>query len=123
MHLHWLADALKKTTLYMLAYSICAASPRRSSRIHRKRTMNKESDYIIRATRLSVLPPKEPIFSERCTHITIEDEAAGEFLSIEQQSGSTDVQPEKIQIDAHEWPTLKKAIEQMFAEIKTHESK
>lgn len=36
--------------------------------------------YEVRVTRLTILPPSEPIFSERATHIELRDEAAGEFV-------------------------------------------
>lgn len=74
-------------------------------------------DYIIRVTRLSVMPPKQPLFSEQCTHITIVDEAAGEYLEIEQQSGSEDVKAQTITVTPEEWPTLKQAVETLLAEI------
>ncbi len=74
-------------------------------------------DYIIRVTRLSVMPPKQPLFSEQCTHITIVDEAAGEYLEIEQQSGSNDVKVQTVTVTPEEWPTLKQAVETLLAEI------
>jgi hypothetical protein len=73
--------------------------------------------YSIRVTRLSVLPPKEPLFSEQCTHVSIVDEAAGEFLEIEQQSDRSDVEAQKIAISSEEWPSLKQAIETLLADI------
>jgi hypothetical protein len=75
------------------------------------------SAYVVRVTRLSVLPPKEPLFSEQCTHITIVDEAAGEYLEIEQQSGSVDVKAQTILVTPEEWPALKQAVETLLAEI------
>jgi hypothetical protein len=75
------------------------------------------STHAVRVTRLSVLPPKEPLFSEQCTHITIVDEAAGEYLEIEQQSGSVDVKGQTIMVTPEEWPALKQAVETLLAEI------
>jgi hypothetical protein len=75
------------------------------------------SAYAVRVTRLSVLPPKEPLFSEQCTHISIVDEAAGEYLEIEQQSGSEDVKPQTIMVTPEEWPALKQAVETLLTEI------
>lgn len=77
--------------------------------------------YIIRATRLSVLPKDEPLFSECCTHLSIEDESAGEYVIIEQQSGSTDVKEQTIQITPEEWPVIKDAIETLMKNIEIHE--
>ena len=75
------------------------------------------SAYVVRVTRLSVLPPKEPLFSEQCTHITIEDEAAGEYLEIEQQSGSPDAKHQTIIVTPEEWPAIKQAVETLLSEI------
>jgi hypothetical protein len=70
------------------------------------------TDYITRTTKITILPKGEPIFSERATHISIEDEAAGEFVAIEQ------TQIGKIHIDITEWPEIKKAIDAMVKNIK-----
>jgi len=77
------------------------------------------SEFRVRVTRLSVLPNKEPLFSEQCTNISIVDEAAGEFLEIEQQSGRTDVKSQTIQVTTEEWPALKEAIERLLADCET----
>jgi hypothetical protein len=77
--------------------------------------------YITRITRLSVLPEKEPIFSEQCTHITIVDEAAGEYLEITQQSSSADIKAQTIMVTSDEWPAIKAAVDQLIAETeKSH---
>lgn len=81
----------------------------------------KTKPFEIRITRLSVLPPGEPIFSERCTNISIVDEAAGEYLEIEQQLDCPEVKPQTIFVNPDEWPVLREAIEQMLEEIKKHE--
>lgn len=73
--------------------------------------------YKIRTTQLAVLPPTDPIFAEQCTLITIEDEGAGEYISVEQQSGHTSVKPQKIQIEnLDEWKAIKQAVDQLFNE-------
>ena len=41
--------------------------------------------YTSRITQITVLPVGEPIFSERATVISIDDEAAGEFITVKQQ--------------------------------------
>ena len=66
------------------------------------------------------MPPKEPLFSEQCTNVSIVDEAAGEFLEIEQQSGHTDANLQAIKVSPEEWPALKHAIEQLLADCETH---
>ena len=75
--------------------------------------MNK---YQIRVTRLSVLPIGEPIFSEKATHVSIMDEAAGEFIEVSQARDQSGVESQTIRIDSEEWPTIKQAIDQLISE-------
>jgi len=75
------------------------------------KTEPSESNYRIRVTRLSVLPIGEPIFSERCTEVSIVNEAAGEFVEVSQQSDS-----KTIQIDPREWSAIKQAVDQLISE-------
>ena len=70
------------------------------------------SRIVKRITQLTVLPETESIFSERATVITIEDEAAGEYLVVTQ---STDSGLGKIQIDPAEWPQIRAAINELMA--------
>jgi hypothetical protein len=72
--------------------------------------MNRE--YETRVTRLTVNVIDEPIFSEMATHIQIEDEAAGEFISVHQQSDHA--KAGVVNITAEEWPHIKAAIEQLL---------
>jgi len=60
--------------------------------------------YKTRPSQWIIAPEGEPTFSEHATRITIEDEAAGEFVQVEQENGI-------IQIDTTEWPTLRAAID------------
>lgn len=71
--------------------------------------------YQTRITKLTVLPANEPIFSEQASHISIEDEAAGEFIEIQQADGT-------IKIDPEEWPAIKQAVEQLLATLVNHEA-
>ena len=73
--------------------------------------------YITRITRVSVLPRNEPVFSERTTHIEIDDEAAGEYVKISQEGGHTDI-AKWITIEPSEWPVLRDAIQFMVDECK-----
>lgn len=68
-----------------------------------------------------MVPPGESLFSERCTHLTIVDEAAGEFIEIEQQSGSIEIKPQTISLTPEEWPTIKQAVETLMKEIERAE--
>jgi hypothetical protein len=70
--------------------------------------------YVTRVTRLTVLPECEPIFSELATQVSIVDEAAGEFVEIEQQSDKHDPTPQRITVTTEEWPVLSGAIEEML---------
>lgn len=74
--------------------------------------------YTIRVTRLTVAPENDPIFSEMATHFTIEDESAGEFIEVKQQSMSVDADGQKIQINPDEWPVFKEAIETLLADMR-----
>jgi hypothetical protein len=66
-----------------------------------------------RVTQIIVLPEDEPIFSERGYTITIRDEAAGEYIEIEDhQEGS------KVAINPEEWPAIRAAINRMVKECR-----
>jgi len=80
-----------------------------------------DRNIIARTTRITVMPEGEPIFSEMATHVSIEDEAAGEFLEIEQQSGHVGIKDQTIKVDADEWPALRDAIDRMMKEITDHQ--
>jgi hypothetical protein len=76
-----------------------------------------DSKYEIRVTQLSVLPPKEQLFSTQRTTVSIVDEAAGEFLEIEQYPDADD-RRHVVRIDKDEWPTVKLAIEQLLPDLR-----
>ena len=66
-----------------------------------------------RYTQITVAPEGDPIFSEQATHISIEDECAGEFVKVSQigdhaERGIIEINPE-------EWPALRDAIDTMIA--------
>lgn len=61
---------------------------------------------------LIVKPTKERIFSELATIISIEEEAAGLFVIVEQH-GRTDIG--KISITSEEWPLICDAIEKLLS--------
>ena len=68
--------------------------------------------YITRATSVVVAPEDAPLYSEMATTVTIVDEAAGEFVEVEQH-GRADVG--KISISPEEWPELRTAIDVLIA--------
>lgn len=64
-----------------------------------------------RYTRLTVLPEGDPIFSENATHVTIEDEASGEYVRLTQYSDNAD--NGEVNINPEEWPAIRDAINTM----------
>ncbi len=66
--------------------------------------------FEIRPLALIVTAEGDAIFSETSTNVTIDDEAAGEFVTV--------VQPNRteagIAIDPSEWPVIRDAIDQMI---------
>jgi hypothetical protein len=83
--------------------------------------MNDEmKPYITRTLKIAILPESESIFSERCTTIEIEDQSGGEYLVVTQNSMSSAVKEQQIEIDSEEWTPLKEAIDRMFVEIIKH---
>jgi hypothetical protein len=67
--------------------------------------------YVCRTTQLTITPENEPTFDERATSITITDEAGGEFVVVEQESGRISIAPE-------EWPVLRDAIDRLIADCR-----
>ena len=77
--------------------------------------------YETRITRLTVCAEGKPLFDESVTHVQIADEAAGEFIEIEQSRG--DISDCVIQIDDTEWPAVRAAVDRLMAEIAAREGK
>lgn len=73
-----------------------------------------------RLTQLTVLPEGEPIFSEMATHISIEDDAAGEYIKVKQMWDS----PENgtIAISPEDWPAIRDAIDDMIFECRKEDA-
>ena len=65
--------------------------------------------YETRTLKIAVCIKGEAIFHEGTTEIEIIDEAAGEFLKITQSNE---------EVDPHEWPMLKAAIEKIIKECR-----
>jgi hypothetical protein len=63
-------------------------------------------------TAIVLAPEGDAIFSERAHKIEIEDEAAGQFIKVSCNLGSTDLAG-TITIECEEWPALRKAINKM----------
>ena len=72
--------------------------------------------YETRVLSLIVLPEGESIFSEQATIIRIEDDAAGEYICVEQHADRSVAG--KIEIDTGQWPALRAAIDRMILECR-----
>jgi hypothetical protein len=68
-------------------------------------------NFHIQQSAVIVKPEGEPIYSERATIVRVDDEAGGPFVIVE-QNGRADTG--KIMIEPDEWPTLRKAIDQIM---------
>ena len=79
--------------------------------------------YETRVTRVTVLPEDEPVFSERATHVEIEDEASGEWVKVRQEGGHTDNSKFVLFGDKDEWDAVKKVVESMFKEIENRDGR
>lgn len=69
--------------------------------------------HVIRNTRSTVIPTGEKLFCKEATHVDIADEGAGEFLEVWQCIDSKS----GIRIDPDEWPTIRRAINEMVEAI------
>ena len=65
-------------------------------------------------------PPDEPIYSEMATEITLEDEAAGLFVSIIQCHGDGE---QKVSICKEEWPLIRQAVDDLMLVVDEKEVK
>lgn len=75
--------------------------------------------YITRPIKWIVQPVSEPIFSNQATTVEITDEAAGEFVTVQQQSDAPNGRA--ITIDREIWPQLRDAIEHALSLCEDHE--
>jgi hypothetical protein len=66
--------------------------------------------YEERITSVVVLPEGKPLFDPHATVIKLADEAAGEFLVIQQQAEESSGE---IRIDIDEWPKIRRSINKM----------
>lgn len=77
--------------------------------------------YTSRITQITVLPVSDPIFSEKATVISIDDEAGGEFITVKQQMDTTRESDQTVAFDPDEWEEVKGVIDQMFKDIKDYQ--
>jgi hypothetical protein len=60
-------------------------------------------------------------FSERATVISIDDEAAGEFITVKQQMDYSSQMDQTVTFDPEEWDEVKGVIDQIFKDIKDYQ--
>lgn len=68
--------------------------------------------YEMRATKIVVQEHGDSIYGVGATTIAIDDEGNGEFLAVYQGSN-------EIRINPDEWPTIRKAIDQMIKKCRS----
>lgn len=74
----------------------------------------KNPNYIVRTTKMTVLPDDSELYDELAITIEIVDDGAGEFIEMTQDGETT-------RFGAEEWPIIREAIERMVAEIEAHQ--
>ena len=67
-----------------------------------------------RVTQITLLPEGAPLFDVLATVIQIDDEVAGEFVTVKNVD-----REQGIAIDVNEWPILRSAIDEMIGNCKT----
>ena len=75
---------------------------------------------IQRYTQISVAPEGDPIFSEMATHISIEDEACGEYVRVVQYGDKAE--KGEININPEEWPAIRDAINTMVVSCRKEDA-
>jgi hypothetical protein len=71
-----------------------------------------------RCVRVAVVPEGEPIFSDRGFTVSIEDEAAGEFLVL--RSHHECDERGMVAIDLEAWSALRNSIEEMWKKCRAN---
>lgn len=66
-----------------------------------------------RITQLTVAPEDADLYDDRSTHVSIDDEGGGEFITISQPETTAD-----IRIDLDEWPAIRAAVNKLTKECK-----
>jgi hypothetical protein len=72
--------------------------------------------YIVLPTQFTVFPQGSPIYSVEVTTVTVTDEGAGAFLTINQTN--EDLRAGEIRIEDVEWPSFCKAVENALTTCK-----
>ena len=73
-------------------------------------------EYETRVISKAMMAKGEPIYAEMTTTVSIDDEAGGEFIVINQPKDR--MKPGEIQISPEEWPMLRALIDEMIGECR-----
>jgi hypothetical protein len=74
--------------------------------------------YITRIKTLIIHPAGTPIFDQQATEVSLDDEAAGEFVSIRQ---CRDDKEHEVRFDPDEWPSIMDAVNIIIQQIENGE--
>jgi len=70
-------------------------------------------------SQITIVKRGEAIFDETATHVRLQDEAAGEFVEISQQSGLANPRAETIQIEPSQWPKIREVVDYMISKCRS----
>lgn len=73
--------------------------------------MSEETDFVAVISAVTVVHRGGGIHDETATRISLDDEGAGAFVVVDQDSGNSEG---KIQITPDEWPEIRRAIDAMI---------
>lgn len=76
--------------------------------------------YTSRITQITVLPVGDPIYSEKATIVSLDEEGGGEFITVKQQIDFSHERNQMVAFDPEEWEEVKGVIDQMFKDIKDY---
>jgi len=68
-----------------------------------------------RVTQYTIAPEGEPIFHERAYQLTIDDQAAGEYVVVR----AMDEDGGKLEIDPADWPALRDTIDKLIGDCRS----
>ena len=85
--------------------------------------MTPEPNYILRVTRIHVVPEGEAIFAQQATAVEIVDEAGGEFIKMTQVHDDPAHNGSILINNESEWNAISAAVADLFHEIAKNQPK
>lgn len=82
--------------------------------------MPSPESFVIRPIKFTVLPKGAPVFSERATEVSIDDEGGGEYIVVSQEN---DDGKRTLKFDIDEWKHVVRAANMALREIRKHAKK